>query len=141
MKNNEIFVKHLTQYYETDQMGVIHHANYVKWMEEARRELFNYLDIDIQGIEVKGVYLAVISQSVNYKRPVKYNETIKIVCKIVGLTSTKIDFSYDFYDANDNCCAIGKTSHCFVDNDFSIVVLKKYFNKEYTALKKEYDNK
>lgn len=126
---------HNAQYYETDQMGVIHHANYVKWMEESRNEFFKSLGINFNKIEEQEVYMAVLYQNVKYLKSVKYNEKVEITCHCIKISSTKIDFVYDFYNIDKSCiCAQGNTSHCFVNKTLEPVVFKKMFPNEYNLL-------
>lgn len=130
------FIIHLTQYHETDQMGVIHHANYVKWMEEARNNFFNDVKIDLSELEQKHVFIPVLSQTVNYNKAIRYNQKIKITCICEKFNGVKLDFSYVFYDMeNEEICAKGKTTHGFVDSNFNPVLFKEQFIQEYNSLK------
>lgn len=136
MKNEKSLI-HLTQYYETDQMNVIHHANYVKWMEEARTNFFKEIGIDLSIFDKKKVSLAVLFQSVNYQKYVKFNERIEIKCRCVELSNIKIKFEYDFFNLNQNCiCAKGTTNHCFVNDKMEPVILKKKLPAIYELIKK-----
>ena len=58
------------QYHETDQMGVIHHANYLKWMEEARIAFLDSVGLSYRGVEQGGIVSPVTAVTVEYKRPV-----------------------------------------------------------------------
>lgn len=130
-------IVHLTQYYETDQMGVIHHANYVKWMEEARHHLLKSLDIDLNILEDKEIYMAVLSQNVNYFKIVKSDELIKITCNCIKISSVRINFEYEFYNVDKkSVCAKGYTSHCFVNNNYEPIIFKKECSEEYIKLEK-----
>ncbi len=130
------FIVHLTQYHETDQMGVIHHVNYVKWMEEARNNLFNSLGIDLNKLEKDKIFIPVLSQTVNYNKAIRYNEEVKITCVCKKFNGVKIDFDYEFYNVSKKeICAVGKTSHGFVDFDFKPILFKDRFIKEYNILK------
>ena len=64
------------QYHETDQMGVIHHAAYVKWMEEARVAYLDRLGYGYVEIERDGVVCPVIGISIDYKRPVTFFDEV-----------------------------------------------------------------
>ncbi len=135
MKKNEYYVIHEAQYYETDQMKVVHHANYVKWMEESRNVLFKSIGININDFEKGKTYLTVLFQHVTYIKPVKYQEEVKIECKCTKLTSAKLEFTYNFYK-NNEICAVGQTCHCFVNDELQPIVLKKLFPNEYKKIEK-----
>ena len=130
------YIVHLTQYYETDQMGVVHHANYVKWMEEARNNFFNTLEISLSKIEKENVFIPVLFQTVTYNKSIKYNEEIKITCICKKFNGVKIEFLYEFYRLNTNeLCAVGKTIHGFVNSNFEPILFKDKFLKEYNRIK------
>jgi acyl-CoA thioester hydrolase len=66
------------QYHETDQMGIIHHANYVKWMEEARLAYLEELGLGYQKVENEKIFSPVISVVVQYKSPVHFADEVEI---------------------------------------------------------------
>lgn len=127
---------HKTQYHESDQMGVIHHANYVKWMEEARHNYLEQLNIRIVEMEKHGVFMPVLSQKVVYKKAIRYDSTIIIQCKCKKINGIKITFEYIFEDANNNdIYGTGETEHGFVDSKFNPIIFMDIFPKEYEILK------
>ena len=65
-------------YYETDQMGIVHHSNYIRWMEEARLALLEAQSLSYAEMEQNGLLIPVLSVSCNYKLPFRYGETFKI---------------------------------------------------------------
>lgn len=135
MKKKDYYITHSVQYYETDQMKVVHHANYVKWMEEARGFLFKSIGIDISKIEERRIYLAVLSQNVNYIKSAKYGDQVKIVCRCTKLTSAKIEFCYEFYIIDGSTlCAVGQTIHCFVNDKLEPIIFKKILPQEYSYM-------
>ena len=127
-------VDHITQYYETDQMGVIHHVNYVKWMEEARNKYLMSVGIYLGEFNKNNIHMAVLSQKVDYKKYIKFNEKIKITCGCNKLSTTKMTFTYNFYNENGILCAIGETEHCFVNEKIEPIVFKKEFPTEYNNI-------
>ena len=128
---------HLTQYYETDQMGVIHHANYVKWMEDARHNYLKVLGINLADLNKKNIHMAVLSQNVKYCKAIKFDEKIEVSCSCNKLSSAKMSFYYEFYNVDKGyLCATGNTDHCLVDNKLNPLVLKKECPKEYNELLK-----
>ena len=127
---------HKTQYYESDQMGVIHHANYVKYMEEARHSFLYKLNIRIVDLEKNGIFMPVLSEKVVYKKAIRYDATVIIECKCKKFNGIKLLFDYLFTDANTGeLYAIGETEHGFVDSKFKPIIFMEYFPKESNILK------
>ena len=103
------------QYHETDQMGVIHHSNYVKWMEEAR----------IAFMDELGIVSPVTGISVDYKRPAHFDDEIEIRVGVSKYTGVKLEISYEMYDrTNEEVCANAVSCHCFMKGS-RIVSLKR----------------
>jgi acyl-CoA thioester hydrolase len=103
------------RYAETDQMGVIHHANYFIWMEVARVELcealgFRYRDMEKQD----GVMLAVVESSCRYINAVRFDEEVIIATEICLATSRMITFEYDM-SVDGRQVATGSTRHIFLN--------------------------
>ena len=87
------FYRRTAQYHETDQMGVIHHANYVKWMEEARvaflDEVFHFGYVEM---EASGVFSPVVGVELKYHRPVYFADQVEIEVGIASYTGTRLYF-------------------------------------------------
>ena len=114
-----------TQYHETDKMGVIHHSNYVKWMEEARIAFMDELGMSYRTLEELGIVSPVTGISVDYRHPAHFDDEIEIrvgVCKYSGV---KLEISYEMYDrTSDALCASAVSSHCFMKGS-KIISLKR----------------
>ncbi|MBO5815567.1 MAG: acyl-CoA thioesterase [Bacteroidales bacterium] len=70
------------RYYETDQMGIVHHSNYIRYFECGRVAMLRDLGFPVEKIEETGVMLPVVSVECRYKVPAKLGETLKIVSMI-----------------------------------------------------------
>ena len=117
---------HKVNYYETDRMGITHHSNYVRIMEEARPELLDKIGCDYLKMEDEGVISPVVSVKCNYKRSTTYSDEIIVNVKIQKFTGVRLDFEYEMINAKDNsvvCTAVSE--HCFVNSDFKPINLKK----------------
>lgn len=122
------------QYHETDKMGIIHHSNYIKWMEEARIALLEELGMGFAGIEEGGVVSPVVSVGVDYKHPVYFGDEVEISVAVTGFTGIKLELSYSFFNRTRNSvCALGTSKHCFVRGD-RIISLKKELPALYEAV-------
>ena len=123
-------------YHETDQMGVIHHSNYLKWMEEARIALMDKLGFSYKKMEELGIISPVTSVDLEYKNPTKFNDTVLINVKVLEYTGVKLTFEYEIIDKEKNVInAIGHSKHCFIMNG-KIISLKKNLNEFHEAFQK-----
>lgn len=115
-------------YYETDRMGIVHHSNYIRYMEEARLSWLEEKGLNYQQLESMGIMLPVISVDANYKKSLKFGDTFKIITTLKELTNVKIRFEYVIKNAlSDEICCTGESSHCFVNNDFKPMALRKTY--------------
>lgn len=113
------------QYHETDQMGIIHHANYVKWMEEARLAYLEKLELGYQQVEKEQVFSPVVSIAVQYKSPVHFADDVKIKVSAKEYTAVKLALAYEFFnETTKQLCATASSVHCFIKNG-KIISLKK----------------
>ena len=113
-----------TYYYDTDHMGVVYHANYLKWMEIARTEYFRD-KLPYKEIEDMGIMMPVKSLSIEYINSVGYDEDVEIVIELKELTSIKIKFSYEIYGKDNVLKATAETLNVMVDKSGKLKRLPK----------------
>ncbi|WP_165004395.1 MULTISPECIES: acyl-CoA thioesterase [unclassified Enterococcus] len=105
-------------YYETDQMGIIHHSNYIRWFEEARVALLDHLGFPYKKIEETGIIIPVLDVSCQYKEMIRYGEKVLIQPTIAKYTGTRLDFDYQIYGSEDQRLkTTGSSKHCFLQAD------------------------
>ena len=105
-------------YYETDQMGIIHHSNYIRWFEEARVDLLEWLKLPYQVIEESGIIIPVLAVSCTYKGMVRYGDKVKINVFVENYTGTHFEFRYELVNLTTNQVATtGTSSHCFLSKE------------------------
>ena len=90
--------EHHAKYYETDQMGIIHHSNYIKWMEEARMDLMDQIGLNYREMEELEIISPVLSVSVNYHSMVHFDDTVLIQCKLLKYNGIKMEVEYVMTD-------------------------------------------
>ena len=113
------------QYHETDQMGSIHHSNYVKWMEEARISYMDQMGFSYRKVEELGVISPVVNISVSYKKQVSFDNEIQIRVSVKKYNSISLEFNYEFFNASKNeICTIASSRHCFL-KEGKLISLKK----------------
>ena len=113
------------QYHETDQMGIIHHSNYVKWMEEARIGYMSRMGFSYKKVEELGVISPVVEISVAYRKQVFFDDEIRIRVGIKQYNGISLEFNYEFFNASRNeICTTAYSRHCFL-KDGKLIALKK----------------
>ena len=113
-------------YYETDKMQVVHHSNYIRFLEECRMDFLKQIGFDYDLLEEAGIMIPVLSVSCNYRTPARFGEVISIVPKLERFHGVKFDMSYKIYNEDMSVLHNDATSsHCFVDFGFKPVRIDK----------------
>ena len=104
------------RYHETDQMGIVHHSNYLKFFELARIEWLEKLNMPYQEIEDNNIILPVVKCELKFIKPLIFGDIffIKVFCSKKP-TST-IEFSYQIFNDNNEITTQGKTTLAFLDS-------------------------
>ena len=102
------------RYAETDQMGVVHHANYLVWFELARTALCRRTGFHYAEIEALGYLLMVSGAELSYRRGVRYGDAVQVVAWLERLGSRGMRFAYEVR-RGDDLCASGATEHVWVE--------------------------
>ena len=105
------------RYAETDQMGVVYHANYLAWMEMARTELCRVRGIRYRDIEIEdGVSLAVVEVHCRYRAPARYDDEIIARGRLQESSPRMVTFAYEILNAEDGRLLVtGETRHVFLN--------------------------
>lgn len=112
-------------YHETDKMGIIHHSNYVKWMEEARIEFMDHVGMSMVRLESYGLSIPVSKISVDYKKPVLFDDVVEIRLRVEKYSGVKIILSYEFVNtASGETVTTARSEHGFL-KEGRVVSLKK----------------
>lgn len=120
--------EHQTQYHETDPQGIIHHANYVKWMEEARMNLLDQLGLGYKQMEEMEIISPVLSLSIEYRSAVKFDETVLIETKLLSYDSLGMEIAYRIYDKETGeDRAVARSKHGFLNKAGLPISLKRIY--------------
>lgn len=103
------------RYAETDQMGVVYHGNYAQYFEMGRVEWLRNLGIRYSDMEKSGIMLPVVSLTMNYKKPARYDDLLRVRTIMKNLTSVKIEFDYEIYNESDELLTTGNSVLVFVN--------------------------
>jgi acyl-CoA thioester hydrolase len=114
---NEIQVR--VRYAETDQMGVVYHANYLVWMEMGRVELCRSIGIRYRDMEQEdGVLLAVAEVSCRYLSPARFDDEVLVKTEVTRSSSRLLDFGYEMTARQTGRkLATGLSTHIFCDSE------------------------
>lgn len=113
MKEHEFTVR--VRYAETDQMGVVYHGNYAQYFEMGRVEWLRNMGVSYKWMEQNGVMLPVVSLNMNYKKPARYDDLLRVKTIYKNQTSVKIEFDYEIYNEVNELLTIGNSILVFVD--------------------------
>jgi acyl-CoA thioester hydrolase len=103
------------RYAETDQMGIVHHANYYIWMEVARVELCRAMGFQYRDMESNhGVLLAVVEAHCRYAGSARFDDEVVISVRITLATTRMVCFGYDM-SVDGRSVATGQTRHIFLN--------------------------
>jgi len=83
------------RFYETDQMGVVHHAAYITWFEEGRSAFTRAIGTPYSQLEREGLSLAVAEVNARYHRPAVYDDEVRVIVCLEQLQSRGMTFSYE----------------------------------------------
>ena len=103
------------RYYETDQMAIVHHSNYIRYFECARTEMLIALDYPIEAIEADGVVMPVVSVTCKYKHSAKMGDVLRVVCMIDKVPLAKLPIREEVYNQDGVLCAEGVVTIGFLD--------------------------
>lgn len=116
---------HKVNYYETDRMGISHHSNYIRWMEEARVDFLEKIGWSYAKIESIGIGSPVLKVSCNYKHSTTFNDVVLIKLSIKEYNGIRLKMAYEMYNEKTNdCVAICESEHCFLNSEGRIIKLK-----------------
>ncbi len=114
MKTHQTFVK--VRYAETDQMGVVHHGNYAQYLEIARLDWLNELNISYKSMEEEGIMLPVYEMILKFIKPATFDDQLRIETKLKEKPGVKISFEYTVYNERDEILTKASTILVFMDS-------------------------
>ena len=135
MENTEYIFERKINYYETDKMGIVHHSNYIRFLEEARCFYLDKIGLPYESLEKHGIMIPALNVNCTYKNPVTFNDTLLIKVIIKDLSVVKMSVSYEVINkATKDIVIEAKTKHCFTDTNLKPINLKKYYPEAYEKL-------
>lgn len=114
MKNETTFA---VRYAETDQMGVVHHSNYLVWFEVGRTNFMNDAGFHYAKLEENGILAPVIDANLKYIRPAKYGERVNVTTTLATYNGVRMTYQYEVKNESGELIVTGTTSHTIVKKD------------------------
>lgn len=108
-------VKIRVRYKETDQMGVMHHSNYVNFYEVARTEFMRENGLSYKEMEERGVMLPVREVYMNYLSPAYYDDLLTVKIKVARKPTVKLEFEHEVYNESGELINTGRVVLVFVN--------------------------
>ena len=133
----DIIYERKINYYETDRMGVVHHSNYIRFLEEARCYLLEKIDMPFAMLEENGVTIPVLGVNVTYKHHVTFADVLLIKVFIKEYNGVRMTIGYDVREKETgNIVIIAETKHCFTDRNLRPINLKKHNQEIFEVFEK-----
>ena len=115
-------------YYETDQMKIVHHSNYIRWFEEARIHYLDAVGMRFADQEATGIVCPVLTVSAKYIKMVRFGDTVEIVTRLSLYNGLRYGFTYEVRDkATGELYCTGESTHCFLSPEGQPMRVKKEY--------------
>ena len=125
---------HSVQYYETDRMGITHHSNYIRWMEEARIDFLRQIGWNYEKLESLGIISPVTEVNCKYKASTTFSDEVSITVSVEEFKGVRLKLRYAMHNTSGECVCEGTSEHCFVDKQGKIIRLHKEYPDFYQTL-------
>ena len=104
------------EYHHTDQMGIVHHSNYIKFFEAARTEWLRAAGLTYAEMERRGVMMPIVDVQIKYRQPAYYDEMLSITTSVRELPMARMTFYYEIRGEDGRDVASGSTTLGFIDS-------------------------
>lgn len=125
--------KHIVQYYETDKMGITHHSNYIRWMEEARIDFLKQLGWGYEKLEEEGIFSPVTAIDCKYKANTTFPDEISITVSVSAFQGAILKLQYVMTNQNGQIVFEGHSEHGFLNPQGRIIRMNRAY-PEFSAL-------
>ena len=126
------------RYADSDQMGVIYHANYFSFYEQGRTKYLKDLGFEYSDVEKDGIIFPIREVSGKFIKSITYGENVHLITKVHKLTKVKITYSHEIYNDLDELKASGHTTVVCVDKEtFKVIKMDERMPDIYNAYIKD----
>lgn len=125
---------HTVQYYETDRMGISHHSNYIRWMEESRLFFLKQIGWDYDKLEAEGIISPVTGIEGKYRKTTTYPDQVTIDVVVEEFRGVRLKLQYTMTNSEGDLVFEGKSEHCFLNEQGLPMRMKKEYPEFYQTL-------
>jgi acyl-CoA thioester hydrolase len=112
------------RYFETDAMGIVHHASYITWFEEGRSAFTRAIGYPYSRMEREGISLAVAEVNARYHLPARYDDEVRVTAALSQIGSRGMTFAYEVRRVADDALLVsGSTRHISVDREGKVALI------------------
>ncbi|WP_410511980.1 thioesterase family protein [Paenibacillus sp. BR2-3] len=130
------------RYQESDQMGVVYHANYLNWFESGRTELLRQLGFTYREMENSGVLLPVTAADLQFKSPARYDDLVAVYARLTTFSALRVIFEYEVRRlseeesglTSDELLVTGSTSHVWLNREWKPARLDRTLPELFQAI-------
>lgn len=122
-------------YYETDQMKIVHHSNYIRWFEEARIFYLDAIGMRFADQENRGIVCPVLTVDAAYKKMVRFGDSVEVITRVNLYDGLRYGFSYEVRNTETGeICCTGTSTHCFLTADGKILRVRREYPEMHEIL-------
>ena len=116
---------HRVQYYETDRMGITHHSNYIRWMEEARVEWLEQAGWGLERLEAAGILIPTTAVSFRYLKTTTFRDEVTVDVRCTAFNGVTCTLTYTLRNADGETVGTASSEHCFMTADYKFLRMKR----------------
>jgi len=121
------------RYAETDRMGLLHHANYLVYFEQARVELLRQAGMNYKDLEDQGYFLVVVNIAVKYRKPVHYDDVVTVRTTVTKASPVRLEHQYQVLGADGQLCCEATSTLACVDAAGKIQAMPDWLSAGWSA--------
>lgn len=114
------------RYAETDRMGLLHHANYLVYFEQARTDLLRQSGGNYKDLEDRGFFLVVAKVEIKYRSPAYYDDELRVVTTVTRTTPVRLEHKYEVFRPDNTLVAEGNSTLACVDRDGKLQAMPEW---------------
>ncbi len=130
VEGREARIELRVRYAETDQMGVVYHANHLIWCEMGRVDWLTGAGLPYSEIESRGLYMPVVEAACRYLAPARFDQRIELATRLVGLGRSRARFGYRVWGPGGKLIAVAYTEHAAVNGQMRSVILPEWLREK-----------
>ena len=126
--------RHKVQYYETDKMGITHHSNYIRWMEEARVDFLAQIGWNYERLEEMGIVSPVTEITCKYKTATTFADDVFISVTVEEFKGIRLKLRYEMKNADGELVCEAHSEHCFLNTSGRPIRMQKEYPELFETL-------